>query len=103
MALRRLAPRALGAAALCAILLGGAPHAHAGLIRGVGRILAGVLEVPRSILVGTFTGPPIVGTLLGVVNGTVNGVMSIAGGALEIAGSAVPLAMKAAPLIPVFL
>ena len=77
--------------------------AHADIVRGLMRIIGGVLEIPRSALVGTFTGPPILGTVGGVLVGAVNGIGMVASGALETIVSAIPLAAKAAPWIPVFL
>jgi len=66
------------------------------------RVVGGVLEIPRSTLAGTFSGPPIIGTLVGALSGAVNGVMMVATGAIETVVSAIPLAEKLAPLIPVF-
>ena len=66
-------------------------------------VVAGVLEVPRSTLAGTFGGPPIVGTLLGVVNGTLRGLGLVTRGALETVVSAAGLVRKYAPLVPIFL
>lgn len=88
---------------LAAALLLPAPTAQAGVVRGIMSIVAGVLEVPRSTIAGTFGGPPIVGTLLGVVNGTFRGVALITHGVLETVVSSVGLAKKYAPLIPIFL
>ncbi len=78
-------------------------HAEAGIASGLLKIVAGVIELPRAILAGTFSGPPIVGTAMGVVVGAFNTVGLLAGGAIELVGSAVPLALKAAPLIPIFI
>ncbi len=103
MALRRLT-RAIAltaiivtAAAVCA------PPAQASLLGGIAHIIGGVFEVPRSILVGTFTGFPIVGTAFGALAGVVNGTAMVARGTLEVVGAAIPIAAKLAPLIPVFL
>ena len=87
-----------------AVLFLAAPPAHADIIRGVGKIISGVLAIPMSTLAGTFNGPPIIGTLAGVVNGAFNGVGSVLSGVLDVASSAIPLAKAVAPfLIPVFL
>lgn len=103
MALRRLT-RAI---AVVAVIIMAAtvcvPAAHADIIRGLADIIGGVLEVPRSTLVGTFTGFPILGTAFGALAGVVNGTGLVARGALELVGSAIPIALKLAPLIPVFL
>ena len=80
------------------------PPAEADLIRGVGEVIGGVLQVPLSTLAGTFNGPPVVGTILGAVSGVINGVGLVARGAFDIAATAVPIAKAVAPfLIPVFL
>ena len=71
-------------------------------MRGLMRIVGGVLEVPRSTLAGTFGGPPIIGTVVGALSGAFHGVLMAAGGAIETIVSAIPLASKLAPLIPVF-
>jgi len=55
-----------------------------------------MLLAPTQILVhtinGTFTGPPIVGTVSGVLGGTVQTVSDLLGGVFDIAASAVPYA-----------
>lgn len=80
-----------------------APPAEAGLVRGLMSILAGTLEVPRSVLAGTFGGPPIIGTVAGALTGTFRGLGLITSGALETVGSAAQLAIKYGPLVPIFL
>ena len=77
--------------------------AEADILRGLLRIIGGVLEVPRATLAGTFSGPPILGTAVGLLAGTLHGVGMVAGGALETVISAVPFAAKLAPYIPIFL
>ena len=94
---------AIPLAVVTAILLAAPPPAHAGLLQGLVEIVAGVLEVPRAALVGTFTGPPVVGTVGGVLVGAVRGVGLLAGGAFHVVTGVVPLALKAAPFIPIFL
>ena len=94
----------VASAAAVAVLLLCAPPAHADIIRGLTKILTGVLTLPVSIITGTFSGPPVLGTVLGVVNGAVGGVTMVASGLLDLAASAVPIAKAVAPfLIPVFL
>jgi len=67
-------------------------------------LLAGLLEIPRSTLAGTFNGPPLIGTALGAVGGAINGIGYVTQGAFEILGSAIPLAKAVAPfLIPIFI
>jgi hypothetical protein len=86
-----------------ALLLGPAAPGSADLIRGIQYIVAGLVEIPRSALVGTASGFPIVGTALGALTGAVRSVGLVTRGALEVVGTAIPLATKLAPLIPVFL
>lgn len=75
--------------------------ATAGIVRGVGYIAAGVIEVPRSTLAGTVRSFPI-GALTGALAGTVRGIVYLTRGAFELVGSAIPLAKKLIPLIPIF-
>lgn len=85
------------------LICGAANTAEAGIMRGVGYVAAGLFEIPRSVIAGTFGGPPIIGTVFGLVSGVFRTVGFATRGAMEIVGSAVPLAMKLVPLIPVFL
>ena len=55
--------------------------------------------MPVSLIVGTFSGPPIVGTLLGAVNGTIRGVGMVASGVLELGMDGIGLAKMAAPYV----
>ena len=79
------------------------PPAEAGIVRGIGSIVAGVFALPVNIIQGTFSGPPVLGTLIGAVNGTINTVTLLAGGTLDILSDAVPLAQAAAPFVLPFL
>ena len=85
--------------AVVASLTGAAPEAHAGLISGVQKIVAGVFSIPVSTISGTFNGPPVLGTLLGAINGTINGVGLVLGGVFDIASDAIPIAKTAAPFV----
>ncbi|MBI3321405.1 MAG: hypothetical protein HYZ91_03960 [Candidatus Omnitrophica bacterium] len=76
-----------------------APPAHAEIVRGVQEVISGVLQVPVSTLAGTFNGPPIIGTLLGVINGLIGGVGLVAHGTLELAASGVSIAKAVAPYV----
>ena len=92
--------RRLGAALVLAlVLLGAAPAAEAGIIRAIQYLVAGVFEIPRSALVGTVNGPPILGTAVGVLGGTARTLGYALGGTLELAGTVIPLAKKAAPFV----
>ena len=78
--------------------------AHADIVRGIADVITGVFQVPLSTLAGTFNGPPVLGTLLGAINGTVNGLGLVVRGALELAASGVSVAKTVGPyLIPIFL
>ena len=76
--------------------------AHADVVRGLMRVVSGVFELPKDVLVGTLGGPPIIGTVGGVVIGALRGTAMIVSGALEATLSAIPVAAKLAPYIPVF-
>ena len=105
MALRRinvrcLTPKGCLAPLVCvAVLLVAPPAAHADIIRGLTKIIGGVLSVPMSVLSGTFNGPPVIGTLVGAVNGVVGGVGSVLSGVLDVASSAIPIAKVVAPYV----
>ncbi len=73
--------------------------ASADIVRGLGRVIAGILEVPRATLVGTLSGPPIFGTAVGLLGGALSGVQLVVGGVLDVASSVVGIGMKAAPYI----
>lgn len=84
-------------------VLCGAEPAEANIVSGLSKIVAGAFQLPLSVLVGTFSGPPIVGTLMGAVNGTIRTVSLVAGGTLELATDGVALAKRAAPYVLPFL
>ena len=91
---------AVAIACLCGI---GVPTAEANLIRGISRIVMGVLQIPVSVLTGTVSGPPLIGTVFGLVNGTFQGVGLVANGALELAMDGVTVAKTVAPFLLPFL
>ena len=80
-------------------LAGAAPEAHAGIVTGIQKIVMGVLSIPVSTLTGTFSGPPILGTVMGALNGAISGVGLVVGGVFDIASGAIPLAKTAAPYV----
>ena len=96
MALRRL--KAVAAAFLAAFCIL-TPPAEAAVFRGIAKIIGGVFQVPAAILSGTFTGPPVVGTLFGAVNGAVGGLGMVASGVLDLASSAFGIAKAAGPYV----
>ena len=93
----------LGGVSLAVGLIVSAAPAQADLVGGLGKIVAGVFAIPIATIAGTFSGPPILGTVLGVANGTINAVGLVAGGALEVAAAAVPVAKMVAPFFLPFL
>lgn len=103
MALRRLNRLLIVAAGLATAGLLAAPTAEAAVVRGIQEILAGIFQVPLQTIVGTLSGPPVVGTLFGAVNGVVSGVGLVAHGALELAASGVAVAKTVAPFLLPFL
>lgn len=82
-----------------AFLIIGAPPAYANPVSGLVKIAAGIFRPIAGILAGTFGGPPIVGTLVGAVNGTVQGVGLVASGVTELAFDGVSLAKSFAPYL----
>ncbi len=77
--------------------------AEASIFGGVSKIILGVFQLPLGVLAGTMTGPPVLGTALGAVNGAWHTVGLVTGGAFEVVASAVPLVKAAAPLVLPFL
>jgi len=79
------------------------PRADAAIVRGIQEVLAGILQVPLSTIAGTFSGPPVIGTVFGAVHGVVSGVGLVTHGALELAASGVSIAKTVAPFVLPFL
>ena len=73
------------------------------LIGGVGDILQGVFALPMGILAGTMSGPPILGTVMGVVNGAMGTLQYTLRGTFRVLGAVIPLAKSAAPFVLPFL
>ena len=74
-----------------------------GMLRGLGNIVGGILTVPVQTLQGTFGGPPLLGTVQGLVSGTVTGVGRTVSGAFQLIGGSVDTAVSIAPLLLPFL
>lgn len=99
----RRAPRRAILPAAVGLLLLAAP-AHAGnLAQGIVDVISGPLELPRQIVAGTFTGPPLLGTLAGVLTGVFSAVGTTLRGVGELASGAVSLGAAAAPYALPFL
>ena len=80
-----------------------AQPARADIVGGAADIVVGALSLPFEILKGTLTGPPVVGTLIGAVNGSIHTVGYATRGLFRIAQGAVPLVMKLLPFLPMMI
>jgi len=80
-----------------------APTAQAAIVRGVQEVIMGLLQLPLATLAGTFSGPPIIGTVAGAASGLVSGVGLVTHGALELLASGVSIAKTVAPFVLPFL
>ena len=60
--------------------------------RGFFRILTAAFQLPIYLVQKTLNGPPIVGTIDGVLTGTFYTISSVTGGAFDLARGAVPYA-----------
>ncbi len=67
------------------------------IIGGVGEIVSGAVSLPLNVIVGTFTGPPVVGTLQGALVGTLQTLTMTTRGALHITRGTVPILFKILP------
>jgi putative exosortase-associated protein (TIGR04073 family) len=68
------------------------------LVRGVANIMTGWVEMPKQMYLKTTQGPPVMGTLLGIVEGVGLGFARTTAGLYEIATFALPLPMHYEPL-----
>jgi hypothetical protein len=73
------------------------------MLQGLGDMVGGLLTIPVQTLQGTFTGPPIIGTVGGLLSGTVTGLGRTIGGTFQLLGSTADTALKVAPLLLPFL
>jgi len=78
-------------------------NADEGLVGGVSDLINGVVALPLDTLAGTLSGPPVFGTVNGVLRGAFRTLGFATRGVLRLVGIAIPLAARAAPLIPIFL
>ena len=74
-----------------------------GLMSGISDLFSGIFAIPVGVISGTLSGPLIIGTVGGALQGVLNTIGYTTRGVLQILGVAIPIATKAAPLIPVFL
>lgn len=85
-------------AGLGALIL--AAPAYAGnLANGLVDVISGPLELPKQIIVGTLTGPPIIGTLAGAVTGAFAAIGTTLRGVAEVAAGSVSLGSSLAPYV----
>ena len=96
-------PSAGGLALAAVLCLGRAAPAEADVVRGVQEVVMGVLTVPLSLVQGTLSGPPIIGTVAGAINGLLGGVGLVTHGALELLASGVTVAKTVGPFLLPFL
>lgn len=94
--------RALAAVA-AVVLLAAPPPADAEIVRGLAKMVYGIVALPVGILAGTASGPPILGTAAGAVSGAWTGARFLASGAWDLAASGVAVAKRAAPFVLPFI
>ena len=71
---------------MCAQVLAAEPAREPKFMHGVGQVVRGVvLELPKAVLGGTVDGPPVVGTAMGLLGGTVRALQVTAAGLVEMA------------------
>mgnify|MGYP001572826571 CR=1 FL=1 len=90
-------------AGLAAVWLAWPATAEAAIVKGILEVLTGVLQIPVQTLGGTFSGPPVLGTVMGAASGLIQGTGLVAHGALELAMSGVSIAKSVAPYLLPFL
>ena len=85
-------PRGRGLAVAACLTVGVAGTAWAGaweepnFLHGMGQVLDGVLfELPKTVLDATLTEPPVIGTIVGLLAGTVRALQKTFGGVQEMA------------------
>ena len=106
MALRRLvSPPARRASAVRLVLLtvtlltaspvDAAQQSDPSFLHGVGQVIAGLLfELPKTVLDATLTGPPVAGTMVGLLAGTARALQVTAGGLVEMSAGFDPWGTK---------
>jgi hypothetical protein len=69
-----------------AIASAGEPPQEPTVSHGAGQVVRGVVvEMPKGVLEGTLDGPPVVGTAMGLLGGTVRALQVTAAGLVEMA------------------
>ena len=70
-------------------------QAEPSFVHGVGQVVAGlVFELPKTVLDATLTGPPIAGTVVGLLAGTARALQTTVGGLVEMAAGFDPWGTK---------
>ena len=98
--MKRLACLVVG---LVAVWLAWPATAEAAIVKGILEVLTGILQVPLQTIAGTFSGPPVLGTVMGAASGLLQGTGLVAHGALELAMSGLSIAKTVAPYLLPFL
>ena len=71
------------------------PKPDPSFMHGLGQSVDGaVLELPKAILEGTLAGPPIVGTVMGALGGSVKALQTIVAGFIEMSAGFDPWGTK---------
>ena len=68
------------------IVCAGEPPREPSVAHGAGQVVRGtVFELPKAVLGGTLEGPPVVGTAMGLLGGTIRALQVTAAGLVEMA------------------
>ena len=95
MALRRLSLVLAAAVAWAPVAAADQAPSDPNLMHGVGQVVNGVVfELPKTVIDATMTGPPIVGTVVGLLAGTAKALQVTVAGLIEVARGFDPLGSK---------
>ena len=72
------------------------------VVAGVGDLVSGVFALPMTVLKGTLSGPPVIGTLNGAIAGTFYTLGLAARGTVRIIRGGIPIAVKLLPFLALF-
>ena len=99
---RQACLRLMLVALLCVALLPATAYAG-NLAQGIVDVISGPFEIPKQIVIGTFTGPPILGTVAGLFTGAFSAVGTTLRGVGEIASGAISTGSALAPYVLPFI
>ena len=69
--------------------------AEPSFLHGVGQVIGGIVfELPKTVLEATLEGPPVVGTVVGLLAGTARAFQTTVGGVVEMAAGFDPWGTK---------